>query len=192
MKVTRRKRSIILIGGAAILLGIISILLLAPTFSRQAFLEKGISKRKADLEEMRALNLEWDRIKRAKALAEGMLERRGKPFALLSHLETVSKELEIEKRIQHMKPVPLSEEPTMMKAEAVEISLNDITTDELVSLLFQIECSEKLLMIKRSSIQRSGEPGSGLLKISLQIHTYATPQSSSVQDFTTNWVSRDK
>ncbi len=118
-----------------------------------------------------------------------MLERRGQQFALLSFLEEISKEMGIEKKIQHMKPVPLSEEPGMLKPEAVEISLTDLTTEELVRLIFQIECSEKLLSVKRTTIQRSGPPGSGLLKAGLQVHTYApiaaSPNGGTLQENTT-------
>jgi hypothetical protein len=158
----------------ALLVGILSLIFVFPALSRQSLLEKSISRRATDLEEMKALKIEWDILRKTRAQAEGMLERRGQQFALLSFLEAVSKEMGIEKKIQHMKPVPLSEEPVLLRAEAVEISLNDLTSEELVRLLFQIECSEKLLSVKRTTVQRAGNPGAGLLKVALQVHTYTS------------------
>jgi hypothetical protein len=121
---------------------------------------------------MVALKDNWERFKTNKQKAEKILAQRGEKFTLLSFLEGVSREVGIDNKIQYMKPLTFREEEGALKPVGIEMNLDGINTKELVSLLYKIENSEKLLNIKLIKILHVSRGKSKLLKVTLQVNTY--------------------
>ena len=170
MRIIRRKIAFFLFGGILIFALFYYLFIFSPVMAKQKPLEKNITKKEADLLKMVELNLKWDRFKYNKVEAEKTLARRGMKFTLLSFLEGVSRKTGIHDKIQYMKPISTPEESGSIKQAGMEIKLEDMDIGQLVSFLYEIEYSGKLLTIKRIKIQRKAQS----LRVILQVHTYTT------------------
>ena len=173
MRINRREMVFALLGGIFVIALLYYLIFLAPAISRQASLIGYIEKKEVDLAAMTELKDKWERFKANKFKAEKILAQRGKKFTLLSFLEGVSREAGINDRLQYMKPIVFHEDFGSLKPEGIEIKLDSINSRQLLALLYKIECSEKLLNIKRIKIQRFTKDMARLLKVTLQVNTYS-------------------
>ena len=146
-------------------------LVISPAISERKRLIDRIGKREADLKEMTALRHEWEGFQAMRKEAERSLAGKGKSFALLSFMETVSRAVGVDTKIQYMKPLSMPPEEGDLKPEGIELSLDQMNIKELVSFLHRIEYSGKLLNIKRIKIQKSSQGDT--LKVTLQVTSYS-------------------
>jgi hypothetical protein len=174
MRINRREKALLSLGGILVFALFYYLFIVSPTISRQGVLEKYILKKEADLVKMVELNLKWDRFKNNKAKAEKVLTRRGKKFTLLSFLEGISRKLGIHNKIQYMKPLSSPEESGSLKQIGMEIKLDDINATQLVNFLYELEYSGKFLNIKRIKIQRFSKGKTQSLRVTLQVNTYSS------------------
>ena len=172
MRINRREMTFILIGGISIIILLYYLIIVSPALSRQELLIKYTGKKEADLAKMVELEAEWDRFNKERVEVEKKLKGRGKKFTLLTFLEGITRDVGINKSIQYMKPLSLSEEAGPFKTEGIEMKLDNIDIKQLVNFLHKIEYSGKLLNIKRIKILRSAKGKTSLLKVTLQVNTY--------------------
>ena len=172
MKAGKRKTVLILLAGLSVFVTIYYLVLLSPALTRGRALEHYIEKKEDELAGMLELKSKQERFKERRSRAEKWLEIRGKDFTLLSFLEGVSREAGISERIQYMKPLRFQENPGPLRPEGIEMSLDRIDIKQLTALLFKIECSEKLLNIKKLKIQCASCRTARYLKVTLRVHTY--------------------
>jgi hypothetical protein len=133
----------------------------------------GIAEQKAEIKEMQSLKKKWEEIETSRQGAKSLLSHRPKDFTLLSFLERISREANIQDKIRYMKPLTQTEEnKTTAQVEGIETEIEGLDIKELVNFLYQIEYSGNLLSIKRIKIQKSSK--TQLLKVTLQINTYTS------------------
>ncbi|MBW1772727.1 MAG: type II secretion system protein M [Deltaproteobacteria bacterium] len=171
MKITRSSMLIAAIAGLLVVGLLYYWLIISPAISQRERLISRIEKRAADLVQMKALKREWQDFQKKRDAAETRLKQKGSAFTLLSFLEALSRSVGVDKKIQYMKPLSLEVEGEI-RPEGIEMVLEKIDMRELVSFLYRIEYSEKLLTIRRIKIQKSSRDKNPSLKVTLQIYAY--------------------
>ena len=69
-----------------------------------------------------------------------------------------------------MKPSSVAEEDSGMKLSRVEMKLQEININDLVSYLYGIENSENMVVVRRLSVTKAGQ-GNDLLSAVIQVET---------------------
>ncbi|RJR42014.1 MAG: hypothetical protein C4576_16745 [Desulfobacteraceae bacterium] len=162
----------LLAAGGMFLIGLLYYLMvLSPAMAERESLDRHSIKMKKDLVQMHALKARWESFVKSRSGAEKMLQERGKDFTLLTHLETVCRQVGVDNRIQYMKPLDMPEQEGPLRPVGVEMRISDIDVRQLVQLLYRIEHSYQLLSISRIKIRPSAEEGRRLLELVLQINT---------------------
>ena len=172
MKIRKREMALLLFGGVLVIVLLYYLTVISPALSKEKSLIKRIEKKTADLAQIIELKSQWGKFKANKTRAEKTLAARGKTFSLLSFLEGVSREAGIDDKIQYMKPLAFHDDSGPMKPAGIEMNLDNIDIEQLVTLLYKIEGAGKLLNIKRIKIQRTSIKKIQTLKVTLQVNTY--------------------
>ncbi|MCP4666977.1 MAG: type 4a pilus biogenesis protein PilO [Deltaproteobacteria bacterium] len=172
MKIGRREMALLFFGGFLVMVLLYYLIILSPAVSKEKSLIKRIHKKTADLAQVIELKSQWEKFKDSKTKTEKTLTARGKTFSLLSFLEGVSREVGIDDKIQYMKPLAFHDESSPMKPAGIEMNLDNINMEQLVTLLYKIEGAGKLLNITRIKIQRASVKKTRTLKVTLQVNTY--------------------
>jgi type II secretory pathway component PulM len=171
MKLDRKQMTYVFFGGLILAALLLYLIVIAPALSRQELLAKNIAKRKQDLVRISEIKGKWQNFQRDRSEVQEGIKNRGS-FTLLSYLESVTREIGIDQRIQYIKPVTFPEGEGRLRPEGIEISLDGINMEQLVTFLYRIEHSGKLLNVKRIKILRASKEKTSLLKVTLQVNTY--------------------
>jgi type II secretory pathway component PulM len=171
MKLDRKQMTYAFFGGLFLVALLFYLIVISPALSKQELLGKNIAKRKQDLVRISEIKGKWQNFQRDRADVQAAIKGRG-GFTLLSYLESVTREIGIDQRIQYIKPVTFPEGEGKLRPEGIEISLDGINMEQLVSFLYRVEYSGKLLHVKRIKILRASREKTSLLKVTLQVNTY--------------------
>jgi general secretion pathway protein M len=171
MKLDRKQMAYVFSGGLVLAALLFFLVVISPALSKQDLLAKSIAKRRQDLVKISEIKGKLQRFQRDRGDVQEMIKGRGS-FTLLSYLEAVTREIGIDQRIQYIKPVTFPEGEGKLRPEGIEISLDGINVEQLVSFLHRIEYSGKLLHVKRIKILRASKEKTSLLKVTLQVNTY--------------------
>jgi len=171
MKLDRKQMTYVFFGGLILVALLFYFIVISPALSKQEALAKNIAKRKQDLVRISEIKAKWQNFQKDRSDVQEAIKGRG-GFTLLSYLEAVTREIGIDQRIQYIKPVTFPEGEGKLKPEGIEISLDGINMEQLVSFLYKIEYSGKLLHVKRIKILRASKEKTSLLKVTLQVNTY--------------------
>lgn len=101
---------------------------------------------------------------------EKMAKNRDKNFSLFAFLENASRKVEVKSNVKYMKP---SEVRTMgsYKENMVEMEIDNITFDQLLKFMYEVEYGGVGVNLKRISMKRN-QANEGFLDVILQIVTY--------------------
>jgi general secretion pathway protein M len=91
-------------------------------------------------------------------------------FTLFSFLDKLAGETGVKNRISYMKPSSVAGENSGVKLSKVEMKLQGININDLVSYLYGIENSENMVVVRRLSITKAGQ-GNDLLSVVIQVET---------------------
>jgi hypothetical protein len=171
MKLDRKQMTYVFFGGLFLVALLFYLIVISPALSKQALLAKNIAKRKQDLVRISEIKGKWQSFQRDRSEVQEAIKGRG-GFTLLSYLEAVTREIGIDQRIQYIKPVTFPEGEGKLRPEGIEISLDGVNMEQLVTFLYRIESSGKLLHVKRIKILRASKEKTSLLKVTLQVNTY--------------------
>jgi type II secretory pathway component PulM len=171
MKLDRKQMTYVFFGGLFLVSLLFYLIVISPALSQQALLAKNIAKKKQDLVRISEIKGKWQSFQRDRSEVQEAIKGRG-GFTLLSYLEAVTREIGIDQRIQYIKPVTFPEGEGKLRPEGIEISLDGVNMEQLVTFLYRIEYSGKLLHVKRIKILRASKERTSLLKVTLQVNTY--------------------
>jgi general secretion pathway protein M len=101
---------------------------------------------------------------------EQSLTKREPGFALFSYLERAAGTAKVKENIKSMKP-STSKGQGDYKESTVEVRIEAITLQQLVDYLYRIESPDKVVFVKRMSIQ-SNKKGKGYIDAILQVLTF--------------------
>lgn len=142
-----RERMFIGGAGAALVLFLIFKLTIDPTLKRSAEVDRQIVAAQRQLNELRTMQQEYQRQKNVVTSINTQLKRQPN-FAIFSRLEELAGQTGIRGKIIHMKPT-VSTPSEVYNEESVEVKMEGITLEQLVSYLQLVENSPQLLKIKR-------------------------------------------
>ena len=170
MKLAKREKNLVILAGCAIAIFLLFQFVVFPFLDERKRMRRSISAKEASLQEVLRLRSEYEVQKTGFQGIKRMLSQRKSGFTLFSFLEESASEAELKGHIKYMKP-STAQSSGPYKESMVEMKLEQITVKQLVDYLYRIESPEKLIGIKRISIQENkGE--SGYLDAVLQVLTF--------------------
>jgi len=143
----RRERLFIVGTGAMLVLFLLFKLTIDPMLKRSAELDRQIVTARRQLTELRTMQQEYQRQKNVVDSINSQLKRQPN-FAIFSRLEELAGQTGIRSKIVHMRPT-VSAPNEVYNEESVEVKMEGVTLEQLVSYLHQVENSPQLLKIKR-------------------------------------------
>ncbi|MEW5909659.1 MAG: type II secretion system protein GspM [Thermodesulfobacteriota bacterium] len=148
-------------------------LLIYPILDKRSRAASIIQTKKKILSEMTLLQSEHQTLQVKIQSAEKILSERSKTFTLFSFVEGVASGIGIKDRISYLKPSGSIKAEGPYRLASIELKLESISTESLVSFLYQVETSTALTRVRRLSISKTGEP-KGLIDAVFQIETLET------------------
>jgi general secretion pathway protein M len=170
MQLAKREKYFIALAGTIIVLALVIELVIAPFFEKKERLQLNLAVKQNNLQEMVALHQEYQALQQDTNTLARRLASRPKNFTLFSYLEKAAGDAGIKDNIKYMKP-SASTGKGSFKESLVEMKLERITLGQMVGYLKRIESPEKLVSIKRISIQSNTKETSYLDAI-LQVLTF--------------------
>lgn len=169
MKLARREKYIVSLAALSITLIFLVEFAALPFFEKKERLEQGIRAKEKGLEKIVMLSAEYNAYQRGSRGIEELLSRRKKGFTLFSFLEQSAGAAKIKTHIKYMKP-SVSKVKGPHEESMVEMKLEEISLEQLVRYLYQIESPEHVVNIKRLSIKENKKTA-GTLDATLQVLT---------------------
>lgn len=167
MKLSWRERMVIGAGGAVAAVILLLTLVIFPLMDKRSQLARGIESRERALVEMRELQARYrDLHGKANVLLEQLGSREAN-FSLFAFLEQMAAKSEVKKNIAYMKPSNTSSDGAF-KETLVEMKLQEVTLKQLVEFLVLVEAPEKIVALKRISIQENTQT-KGALDVIMQV-----------------------
>lgn len=167
IKVSRRERMVIGSGAAVVLVFLLLQLVVFPLLDKRNQLAGGIETREQALAEMRDLQAKYRELHGKANLLMNQLDGREANFSLFSFLEQMAAKSEVKKNIAYMKPSNVAGDGPF-KETLVEMKLQEITLQQLVDFLILVEAPEKIVALKRVSIQENSQT-KGALDVIMQV-----------------------
>ena len=167
----RRDRMALSILGVAIGLFLIVQLIIFPILDRRDRLQRQIVTKTEALHEIGLLASRYQSLTRNEQNNEARLKRRPKGFRLFSFLDGLAGQSSIKPNIIYMKPSTANIKNSPYTLSTVEMKINGLTMEQLISFLYGVETSPNMIWVKRISIAR-GEKEEDLLNAILQVETY--------------------
>jgi general secretion pathway protein M len=169
MKLARREKYFIGIGGTALGIFFLAQLLVFPLLDNRKRLQRSVEVKETGLRDMLRMQAEYQNYHSGSQGMEKFLASRKRGFTLFSFLEQAAGAAEVKEHIKYMKP-STSKGNGPYKESMVEIKLETITMKQLVGYLHRIESPKNVTSIKRISIKgNKKEPG--YLDVVLQVLT---------------------
>ena len=169
MQLAKREKYFIALAGTVIVLALVIELVIAPFFEKKEALQLNLAAKQNNLQEIAALHQEYLGMQQDSNTVARRLASRPKNFTLFSYLEKAAGDAGIKDNIKYMKPSASTGKGSFKEA-LVEMKLERITLGQMVGYLQLIESPDKLVSIKRISIQSNTKETSYLDAI-LQVLT---------------------
>jgi len=166
------KREKLAVYSAAVFIAVFAFsqLMIAPVFSKRNELRERMMSKQNTLTEMSKLRDEYLVIEKKAEISRQGFAKRPAGFTLFSFLDKLAGETGVKNRISYMKPSSTVEEASGIKLSRVEMKLQEININDLVSYLYGIESSDNMVIVKRLSITKAGQ-GNALISAVIQVET---------------------
>ena len=173
MTLSDRERKIILFGGGGLALFLLIYLVLPALFSGGPTTTGAVTSKK-DLESIMRLYRDFSNVQSSFTRIENQINTQG-VFSILTELENLASQSEIKSNIESMesKPKPKNEYFT---EQAVEVKLIKVTLKQLLTFLYSIEFSPKVLHVKKLHLEVRFD-NKELLNAQIEVSTF-TPLES--------------
>jgi len=167
MVLSKRDRFALIIGVSLLLFFIVTQFIVFPLVDKRKRLRKTISSRQVAVQEMREMQLLHGQLDEQSTGLEQQLSQRSPSFSLFSFLEKMATQGEIKDHITYMKPSTVTGDGTLRQV-MVEMKLQTIGLQQLVTFLKRIESPENVVTLKRISIQENKKT-KGTLDVIMQV-----------------------
>jgi general secretion pathway protein M len=166
----RREKYIIYGAGCLIALLIMIHFVITPFIENKNQMQRNLQTEKAELEEMRRLQAEYNALKQKLQLSQTSIGKREKGFTLYSFMNQLAGQAGIKDRISYMKPTNTVQKNSNYKLSRVEMKLDGVTLEQLTGYLYGIETSKNMVIVKKLSISKK-EKNDSLVNVILQVET---------------------
>ncbi len=167
MALTQKDRRALVVGISALALFLLVQFVLFPLLDKRKRLNRGISIRQKGLIEMQEMQSRYKQLSLQSNTLEQRVSKRSGEFGLFSFLEKMAAEAEVKENIAYMKPSDATGDGVLQQS-MVEMKLKAINLKQLVALLERIESPEKIVELKRISIQENKKQ-EGSLDVIMQV-----------------------
>lgn len=168
-KLSSRERWVLFGGIGFVLCFAVLQLVIIPVVDAQANLERSISRKKIELNQIRELQQDYYTLKSEEGTVQARIDQREPGFTLFTFLDQQATEAKVKKQIMYMKPSTVVGDE--LNEAMVEMKLQQITLNDLVGFLRLVESDEHVVFIRRFSVQESGDK-QGYFDSILQIVTF--------------------
>ncbi len=166
------KREQIMVGG--LIAGVIALLfftlVFSPMLESRQRLQKSVLKKQMQLQEIHALQKEYQSLQHQSGDIQQRLKKRSANFTLFSFIEKQASLAGIKQQIAYIKPSNVESVGPLLESR-VDMKLQQITLKNLVAFLKGVESPDNVVSISRISIQEHGK-GEGHLNAVIQIVTF--------------------
>jgi len=166
-QLNQREKIAVGIGGGAVLVFLLLQFIIFPLTDGRAKLSKRLSTREKAVVEMRVLQERYHKIAQQSGSFSSLLAQREPGFSLFSFLEKSAADSEVKEHIAYMKP-SVSTENDQFKQSLVEMKLQAVSLNKLVTFLEHVESPEQLVGIDKITIQDNTKEA-GTLDVTLQM-----------------------
>ncbi|MBF0224447.1 MAG: hypothetical protein HQK76_03235 [Desulfobacterales bacterium] len=170
IKLNRRERNFISAGISFIVIFFIIQFGIYPFMEKKELLKRKISVNKKIIETLMELKFEADSIKKASEISVDIFQQRDVNFTLFSFLDKLAGEAGIKDKVVYMKPSTSTSKGSNYKNIIVEIKLQSIGLEQLISFMHMVETSKNIVFIKRMTISQASQADK-LLTATLQAET---------------------
>jgi len=150
-----REKGVLLGGIIFVLCFFVLQLVILPLLDVRTNLETSIEKKSRELEKIKQLKGEYQQLKVQEGGIQAMIADRSPGFTLFTFLDKQVTEAQVKKQIKYMKP-STEEGDDNLNESMVEMKLQRITLNALVSFIMLVESEENVVSIRRISVQESG------------------------------------
>lgn len=168
-KLSSREKWVVFGGIGFVLCFAVLQLVIIPVLDAQDNLEKSISRKKQELNQIRKLQQEYYTLKSEEGTVQARIDQREPGFTLFTFLDKQATDAKVKKQIMYMKPSTVVGDE--LNEAMVEMKLQQITLNDLVGFLRLVESDENVVFIRRFSVQESGDK-QGYFDSILQIVTF--------------------
>lgn len=174
-RLEKREKFVLLFGVCFVAGFIILQTMILPYMEARTSMMRSLSKNENELVEIQLLKQEYLELKSRQGDIEKRLAERTPGFSLFSFIEEQAAVTNVKERVTYMKPTA-NEIDEGFNESIVEMKMERLTLDQLVSFLSKIESEEKIVSIQRISIQENGQV-QGLLDTVMSIKTFQVNRS---------------
>lgn len=172
MKFERREKIFVGLAACAVAVFLVFQFIVFPFLDKRKVLIRAVNTKKQALQEMGALRSTYLAYKKGDEGLSDRLRSRPERFTLFSFLEAAARKGGIKDHIKYMQPSG-SEGTGPFSESMVEMKLDQVTLNQLVSYLYLIESPEDVVRVKRISI-KDNKSMPGYLDAILQVFTFTT------------------
>lgn len=171
MKITRREKYAILLGGCFVLLYVVVQFVIFPFIDKRNRLERLLETQTKALVEMHLLKTEYESLNQKAEFSKTRFSKRPEGFTLFSFLDKLAGECGVKENVAYMKPSKIDQKNSEYKLSTVEMKLQGITMHQLNPFLYKVEMSENHVSVRRMSISKTSQK-EGYIDVVMQIETY--------------------
>jgi general secretion pathway protein M len=177
MKLGRRDKLVIIVGGMAVILFLFYRFGLSPALERLRTLDRLIATKERELHQMKTLREAYLTQKHLLEKVNSNLAERGADFAIFSFLEDLANKTGIKDNIKYMNPA-VTTPGELFRESSVEMRLEGISLQQLTQYVYDIERAPQLLRVRRMHIKpRAANPD--LLDVTFQVSTFYLQERTS-------------
>ncbi len=166
------KREKIMVGGLIVfvLVFFIVFFIFSPILESRQRLQKSLTKKQVELQEIRILEKEYQALQLQSGDIQKRLAKRPGNFTLFSFIEKQATTAGIKEKINYIKPSTVESDGPLQESR-VDMKLQQITLENLVTFLKGVESQAKVVSVSRISIQEHGKE-QGYVNVVIQIVTF--------------------
>lgn len=144
--------------------------LFAPLLDSRQRLQKSLSNKRVELQEIRNLQKEYQSLQHQTGNIQERITKRPKTFTLFSFIEQQAAVAKIKEQISYLKPSEIEGDGPLNESR-VDMKLQRINLADLVNFLKGLESPKDVVFINRISIQEHGKD-EGYVNAVIQIITF--------------------
>ena len=169
-RLAKRERIVLLFGATFVILFFIFQRVVLPYLEARGTIVRSLSRNESELADIQLLRQEYLELKSKQVDIKKRLASRSSGFSLFSFIEEQAAVTQIKDRVTYMKP-SANEIEEGFNESIVEMKMERVTLEQLVSFLTRVESEEMIVSIQRISIQENSQE-EGLLDTVISVKTF--------------------
>ena len=174
-RLEKREKIVLFSGVIFVIAFIVFQSMIIPYLDARETMVRSLKKNETELVDIQLLRKEYLALKSRQGDIEKRLANRAAGFSLFSFIEEQAAATRVKDQVTYMKPSS-NEIDEGFNESIVEMKVEQVTLEQLVSFLRRVESEEKIVSVQRISIQESGQDD-GLLDTVINIKTFESKKS---------------